>query len=150
MFTCLRAYKRAPSSLMHAPHRLLCVRRAGRPLRDFLKPLPSTPSTPHPLPTTNTGPHTRHVLFPPSTQFPPTPDAAHTRSARDPSLDAIAQHLAGWPPPPSAGAHRPSVHRVETLPRYDDKDVLPRYQDVAVVRPPGDLYGHDGESSGGH
>ena len=133
-------------------HRALCLRRAGRPIKDFLKPLPhvelpasppSSPMTSHHRTRTRHSRHTivlpissssRHSPYSPSNspRPPTTPEAAHTYPrrpsghGRQPSLDAMARHLAGW-------SRRPAAPHMETLPVYDDKDMPPRYQDVVLA-----------------
>ena len=135
---------------------LLCLRRARRPLRDFLTPLPPAPARPRhahdpsppPSRSTSRSEQMRQTIFlptlpisapqhPPATfSAPSVPALSHPRSPR--SLGdgpaGIAAHLAGLPRWPPAGA-RPPARRVDTLPLYDAKDAPPRYEDAVLPSP---------------
>ena len=147
------AYSHSSLSQTLTVRSLLCLRRAQRPLKDFLTPLPPAPARPRhahdpsppPSRSTSRSEQMRQTIFLPTLpisapQHPPAtypapgvPALAHPRSHGD-GRAGIAAHLAGLPRWPSVGA-RPPARRVDTLPLYDAKDAPPRYEDAVLPSP---------------
>ncbi|RPD60857.1 hypothetical protein L227DRAFT_85903 [Lentinus tigrinus ALCF2SS1-6] len=129
--------------------RIVRLRRRGRPITDFFRahPLPDVPARPRSVPRTTGLPPSS---APPESVIFDTLSNAASLVHREPRRGRTRRTRAG---DIDAGGRRGTIAHPddpeEFLPEYDDKDVLPRYQDVHRDHPDAASQGLEGRSPNG-